>query len=376
MPNIEFYFSENFITSCNVTTANGIMDSMNEECINHVSEFFNNWSQNANNKLVYLAHGFFPRLDKRINGDWLIEMKDSLLQRYFNSKIVVGIVRWDVGASFLPRRRTSIIPPKGYTLDESRVSHRALCCGQQRLDQPSFLGLPINYGTAASNTWPVGNILAYVNEHISRATTSNTFKTTCIGHSLGSQICGFFGKMSKKLNPPKTIDRIIGLDPAGPIFDFKEQDVTLKLDKSDALKVEVYHTNSQLLGFNDPIGDIDFYFNGGDRQRDVSPAGNLLARSHNMVVQFFIKLNKNSFPCYAEWKCNIAKGSDLKDIRKFEDRRQRSKLIRFCEVTQSTVQIGNLDDLSTRNRGVYWVDVYRTSKTCNTGISHCSYLID
>ena len=55
-------------------------------------------------------------------------------------------------------------------------------------------------------------------------------------------------------------------------------------------------------------------------------------------------------------------------IRKFEDKEQRKNLIQFCKVTQSTVQIGDLDDLSIRNTGVYWVDVCRTSKTCNTGI--------
>ena len=47
----------------------------------------------------------------------------------------------------------------------------------------------------------------------------------CIGHSLGAHVCGFAGKEVK-------LNRITGLDPAGPGFTFKEPHQ--RLDKSDA----------------------------------------------------------------------------------------------------------------------------------------------
>ena len=47
-------------------------------------------------------------------------------------------------------------------------------------------------------------------------------KSFCIGHSLGSHVCGFTGKARK-------LTGIIGLDPAGPIFDGPSQNSNLRL---------------------------------------------------------------------------------------------------------------------------------------------------
>lgn len=60
------------------------------------------------------------------------------------------------------------------------------------------------------------------------------------------------------------IGKIVGLDPAGPLFSFRNADS--RLASTDAEYVETIHTNAGLLGIPDPIGDASFYPNGGSRQ--------------------------------------------------------------------------------------------------------------
>ncbi len=60
-----------------------------------------------------------------------------------------------------------------------------------------------------------------------------------------------------------------GLDPAGPGFVHNE--TSMRLDASDAAFVDVIQTNSGSLiagglGYGPPLGHVDFYPNGGERQ--------------------------------------------------------------------------------------------------------------
>nr|XP_004038197.3 lipase member H isoform X1 [Gorilla gorilla gorilla]XP_055238006.1 lipase member H isoform X1 [Gorilla gorilla gorilla] len=77
-----------------------------------------------------------------------------------------------------------------------------------------------------------------------------------IGVSLGAHISGFVGEMYNGW-----LGRITGLDPAGPLFNGKpHQD---RLDPSDAQFVDVIHSDTDALGYKEPLGNIDFYPNGG-----------------------------------------------------------------------------------------------------------------
>ena len=227
--------------------------------------------------------------------------------------------------------------------------------------------LPWNYGKASVNTWAVGNILAYVNGKILQTLETDSVATSCIGHSLGSHVCGFFGKMSKKLVPKVEVDKIMGLDPAGPIFDYTGQDKSLRLDKDDAKSVEIFHTNSKMYGYRDPIGDVDFYINGGNyqfgRNKSISEQrqNTLSGKSHSYSVELFTHLQNIYVPCYAKWKCNISKGSDLLDIL---DENRIDLESKHCFETSSNVSLGDLDDLHTNQSGVYWIDIDEDSKTC------------
>ena len=61
----------------------------------------------------------------------------------------------------------------------------------------------------------------------------------------------------------------VGMDPAGPLYD--KMDVHVRLDPSDALFVDVIHSNAKPLvdmgaGLYEPCGHVDFYPNGGQEQ--------------------------------------------------------------------------------------------------------------
>ncbi|XP_055306664.1 lipase member H-like, partial [Sitodiplosis mosellana] len=81
---------------------------------------------------------------------------------------------------------------------------------------------------------------------------------TVIGFSLGAHIAGITGKRVRSGKIPK----IVGLDPAKPLFSLDKPDE--RLDSNDATHVETIHTSK--LGFFDPLGIVSFYPNGGRSQ--------------------------------------------------------------------------------------------------------------
>lgn len=120
-----------------------------------------------------------------------------------------------------------------------------------------------NYYKAAINTKIIGYQIARFLEHIANATSGqNDFNNNwgqlhLVGHSLGAHICGFAAKELKKGQNKWKVLRITGLDPAQPCF--RNVDSSMKLHKSDALFVDVIHTNGRLLskiglGLPEPIG--------------------------------------------------------------------------------------------------------------------------
>ncbi|CAD5114435.1 DgyrCDS3567 [Dimorphilus gyrociliatus] len=169
-------------------------------------------------KTFFVLHGFAGSGQD----DWVIEMKNSLLDQYDCNFISVD---WSWGA--LPDINRPIDP------------------------------------VPSSNARVVGRMIGNIIKFAGQQTELDFDSVHCIGYSLGGQGCGFFGKwMDTK------IGRITGLDPAGQIFEM--DDIRGRLDKTDANFVDVIHTNTfgSLISSGTKVisGHVDFIANKGEDQ--------------------------------------------------------------------------------------------------------------
>ena len=87
------------------------------------------------------------------------------------------------------------------------------------------------YFTPAVNTMVIGRHLGLLNrligyriaEQADLTNPGGQYRTFCVGHSLGSHVCGFMGKATNGYQQLPKLTRIIAMDPAGkslelPIF--------------------------------------------------------------------------------------------------------------------------------------------------------------
>ena len=117
-----------------------------------------------------------------------------------------------------------------------------------------------------------------------------------ISHKI-SQISA--GKLIKK----GKVRKIVGLDPASPLFRYR--DLTGRLAEKDAKYVEILHSCAGLLGFSVPLGTASFYPNGGRSQPGCG--WDLFGGcAHGRAYEFFAEslYNENGF--YA-WHCDSFK---------------------------------------------------------------------
>lgn len=144
------------------------------------------------------------------------------------------------------------------------------------------------YPSAANTVDEVGVILGQylVSENI------NPDETTLIGHSLGAHVVGEAGEYIARNSG--AIDTIIGLDPAGPLFEpvwpFGGAATTDRLDPKDADRVVALHT-SDVYGYYDDLADLDVYVNPDDTFQpgawgDISFIGNH-SYAHTLLNQLY-----------------------------------------------------------------------------------------
>ncbi|VVD00476.1 unnamed protein product [Leptidea sinapis] len=122
----------------------------------------------------------------------------------------------------------------------------------------------------------LANLLANLEDY-----GANAIDFHLLGISLGAHIAGWAGKYFQRYKMRK-LGRITGLDPAGPCFSYAYQDQ--RLDKLDAVYVDVIHTNKLVQGITEPLGHADFYINGGGPQQ---PGCFMPSCSHLRATQIY-----------------------------------------------------------------------------------------
>nr|AWU67113.1 putative triacylglycerol lipase [Crangon crangon] len=121
------------------------------------------------------------------------------------------------------------------------------------------------YNFGVENAYRVGNYTANYIDWLNAQTSHDPSQIHIVGHSLGAQAAGLTGHYVTT----GQIDRVTGLDPAGPFFYDKDPDQ--RLDKTSGSFVDVIHTNSGsipegCIAMIKDIGHVDFYPDGGHHQ--------------------------------------------------------------------------------------------------------------
>ncbi|XP_029934664.1 lipase member H [Myripristis murdjan] len=116
----------------------------------------------------------------------------------------------------------------------------------------------LNYFTAVANTRQAAyNLTSFIMTMQEEGASLSSVHL--IGVSLGAHLAGFVGA-----NLKGRIGRITGLDPAGPMFTGATPED--RLDPTDAMFVDVLHTDMNSFGLRGAHGHIDYYANGGADQ--------------------------------------------------------------------------------------------------------------
>ncbi|XP_050089744.1 phospholipase A1-like [Anopheles aquasalis] len=137
-----------------------------------------------------------------------------------------------------------------------------------------------NYVTSRNHITAVGATVARFIDFLNQSGGMAFNNVYVSGHSLGGHTAGIVGKRVTR----GRLNSVIALDPALPLFSIN--DPANRVASGDANYVEVIHTNGGLLGFDLPLGQADFYPNGGRSQPGcgVDIAGTC---AHSRAWQFF-----------------------------------------------------------------------------------------
>lgn len=246
-------------------------------------------------RTVFLIHGY-----QGSEGSlWMEGMKDAFLDREDINVVIVG---WEGGADI------------------------------------------INYLQAASNVRSVGAYTGLVIDNLVSSGGGSGTRMWCVGHSLGSHVCGHTGR-STTTGP---IDRITGMDPAGPSFE-SSNDITIGLNPANARSVEVIHTDYEVYGTLRDLGHIDFYPAGGHAQPGCS--SDVIPCNHFRAVEYMEESVRQD--------CFLARQSCTN-----YDNIPLSCSSCTCGLNDPCAIMGYGTDTGCQTTGIYYLDVDRTPPYC------------
>lgn len=220
----------------------------------------------------------------------------------FPATIDPGDLRTVVGAPFIPGKPFKVIS-HGYQSYGTIGWLKTLIGELLRSEDQNVIVVDWSVGAGPPYTQAVANIrlvgaqVAYLLYSLNKFADVPATDFHLIGHSIGAHLCGHAGTYLRD-SYGLLLPRITGLDPAEPFFN--DTHVLTRLDPSDAIFVDVIHTdNSPILGFplsvgmTHPVGDLDFYPNGGDNQPGC--ARNVKCQ-HNRAIHLFTESIRQSCP--------------------------------------------------------------------------------
>ncbi|XP_058833101.1 pancreatic lipase-related protein 2-like [Topomyia yanbarensis] len=120
-----------------------------------------------------------------------------------------------------------------------------------------------DYAVARQQVGPAGFGLGRLIDQLIEHANANPNDMNVIGFSFGAHVAGNAGKhLNGQLNS------IIALDPAGPLFHPGQED---SVSPQDGVYVETIMTNAGQVGIDWPVGQANFYPNGGRTQPGCGP---------------------------------------------------------------------------------------------------------
>ncbi|XP_018432339.1 PREDICTED: lipoprotein lipase isoform X2 [Nanorana parkeri] len=179
-----------------------------------------------------------------------------------------------------------------------------------------------HYPVSAGYTQLVGQDVASFIDWIEEKLNYPVDNIHILGYSLGAHAAGVAGSLTNN-----KVNRITGLDPAGPSFEFAETSVILSPDDADF--VDVVHTYSvgspdHSIGIQRPVGHIDIYPNGGSYQpgcnvgdtlwlmatKGLRDIDQIVKCSHERSIHLFIDSLLNEEKPNMAFRCNSKEAFD------------------------------------------------------------------
>ncbi|XP_041477709.1 pancreatic lipase-related protein 2-like isoform X1 [Lytechinus variegatus] len=252
--------------------------------------------------------GFPPNRPSDINTRFFLYTRRN---RFEPQELRRGDIDGLRASNFDPRKKT-VFSAHGYTSDS--FTSWELDKKNALLEAEDANVICVDWGAGAlglyskchQNTRVVGREVGLLARFLNLETGMYYKDVHLVGMSLGAHVMGYAGEFQPG------IGRITGLDPAGPYFrdegfDFRNNGPQCRLDPTDAIFVDVIHTDANDitgLGQMQQMGHQDFYPNGGRTQPGCTESDLLSGCSHMRAVALFSESARSTTCRFTAYPCD------------------------------------------------------------------------